>query len=61
MPASLQQLNFLDVIPAFLISKLTTAFKMGPVSFIPFLLVDLAVANVLMSLGMIMLLPATVS
>lgn len=61
MPGSLEQLDLLDVIPAFLISELTTAFKIGFVIFIPFLLVDLVVASVLMSLGMIMLPPVTVS
>lgn len=61
MPDSLEQLDLLDVIPAFLISELTTAFKIGFVIFIPFLLVDLVVASVLMSLGMIMLPPVTVS
>lgn len=61
MPNSLEQLNLLDVIPAFLISELTTAFKIGFVIFIPFLLVDLVVASILMSLGIIMLPPVTVS
>ena len=48
-------------IPAFLISELTTAFRMGLFLFLPLLLVDLLVASVLMSLGMAMVPPTLVS
>ncbi len=49
------------LIPAFLLSELKTAFIMGFVIFIPFLVIDIVVASVLMSLGMMMLPPVFVS
>ncbi|MFC1478267.1 flagellar type III secretion system pore protein FliP [Candidatus Margulisiibacteriota bacterium] len=49
------------IIPAFAVSELRTAFQMGFLIFIPFLVIDLIVANVLLSLGMFMLSPVMVS
>jgi flagellar biosynthetic protein FliP len=49
------------VIPAFIISELRTAFTMGFLLFIPFLIIDLVVASVLLSMGMMMLPPVMVS
>jgi flagellar biosynthetic protein FliP len=49
------------LIPAFALSEIRTAFQMGFVIFIPFLVIDLIVASVLMSMGMMMLPPVTVS
>lgn len=49
------------LIPAFVISELRTGFEMGFLIFIPFLIVDLIVASVLMGLGMVMLPPSLVS
>jgi flagellar biosynthetic protein FliP len=49
------------LVPAFVVSELQTAFHMGFLIFIPFLLVDFIVASVLMSMGMVMLPPALVS
>lgn len=49
------------IITAFLLSELKTAFQIGFAVFLPFLLVDLVVASVLMSLGMIMVPPMTIS
>ncbi len=49
------------VIPSFIISELRTAFQMGFLLFIPFILIDLVVAAVLMSLGMMMMPPATIA
>lgn len=48
-------------IPAFIISELTTAFQMGVMVLLPFLLVDVAVAATLMSMGMMMVPPMTIS
>lgn len=48
-------------VPAFMVSELSTAFRMGLFIFIPFLLIDLLVAAVLMSLGMMMVPPTLVS
>lgn len=49
------------VIPAFMISELKTAFQIGFLLFIPFVIIDLVVANILLSLGMFMLSPVMVS
>lgn len=49
------------LIPAFMISELQTAFQIGFVIFLPFLLIDLICASVLMSMGMIMVPPMTIS
>lgn len=49
------------VIPAFVVSELTTAFQIGFLLFIPFLVIDMVVASVLMSMGMMMLPPVTIS
>ena len=53
--------DFLVVLPAFLITELTEAFQIGFLVFVPFLIVDMVVANVLLALGMHMLSPTTVS
>jgi type III secretion protein R len=53
--------DFVVVIPAFTVSELTDAFKIGFLVFLPFLIVDLVIANILMALGMMMLSPTTVS
>jgi flagellar biosynthetic protein FliP len=49
------------VVPAFLISELKTGFQVGFLLFIPFLVIDLVVASVLLSMGMMMLPPVTIS
>ncbi len=60
-PQSLADVSMLHLIPAFMLSELRTAFQVGFVIFLPFLLVDLIVASVLMALGMMMVPPSTVS
>jgi flagellar biosynthetic protein FliP len=49
------------VTPAFIISELRTAFQMGFLLFVPFIIIDLVVATVLMSMGMMMMPPATIA
>jgi flagellar biosynthetic protein FliP len=49
------------LIPSYVISELKTAFQIGFVIFIPFLIIDMVVASVLMSMGMMMLSPMTIS
>ena len=49
------------LIPAFMVSEITTAFKIGILIFIPFIIIDMVVASTLMSMGMIMLPPVMVS
>lgn len=60
-PESIQDIGWQQLIPAFMVSELKTAFKLGFVIFLPFLLVDLIVAAVLTSLGMIMVPPVSIS
>jgi len=60
-PTSPEQLPLKVVIPGFIISELRTAFQMGFLIFVPFILIDLVVATVLMSMGMMMMPPVTVS
>ncbi len=60
-PASPADIGPTTLVPAFVISELRTAFTIGFVVFVPFLVVDLVVAAVLMSLGMVMLPPIFVS
>ena len=60
-PDTPEELPMLVVIPAFVLSELKTAFQMGFVLFIPFLIIDMVVASVLMSMGMMMLPPVLIS
>jgi flagellar biosynthesis protein FliP len=60
-PHDVDQVQALHLVPAFMLSELRTAFQIGFVIFLPFLLIDLVVAAILMALGMIMVPPATVS
>lgn len=55
------QVPFLVLVPAFVTSELKTAFQIGFLIFIPFLIIDLVVASVLISLGMMMLSPLIIS
>ena len=49
------------LVPAFVISELKTAFQLGFMIFLPFLVIDLIVASVLMAMGMMMLSPMMIS
>lgn len=60
-PTAVKDLPLRVVIPAFVISELHTAFQMGFSLFLPFLVIDLLVSSVLMSLGMMMMPPAVVA
>jgi flagellar biosynthetic protein FliP len=60
-PANAEATPLTVVTPAFMISELKRAFQIGFLLFVPFLVIDLVVASVLMSMGMMMLPPATVS
>ena len=53
--------DFVVLVPAFVLSQLTEAFLIGVIIALPFLVIDLVVANVLMALGMQMMAPLTVS
>jgi flagellar biosynthesis protein FliP len=60
-PASAADVPMLTLIPAFMISELRSAFIIGFVIFIPFLIIDLVVSSALMSMGMMMLPPVMIS
>jgi len=58
---SADQVPFRVLMPAFVTSELKTAFQIGFLMFLPFLVIDLVVASVLMSMGMMMLSPLVIS
>ncbi|WP_339227721.1 flagellar type III secretion system pore protein FliP [Oceanobacillus sp. FSL K6-2867] len=60
-PETIQDIPLTTLVPAFAISELKTAFQMGFMIFIPFLIIDMAVASILMSMGMMMLPPVMIS
>ena len=59
--AKLTERDFLVVVPAFTVTELTVAFEIGFLIFLPFLVIDLVISNILMAMGMQMLSPTTVS
>jgi len=61
VPATEEEVPMRIVVPAFLVSELATAFQMGVLVLLPFLVIDLAVASVLMSMGMMMVPPSSIS
>ena len=60
-PKNVDDIPTLTIIPAFMISELRTAFQIGFLIYIPFIVVDMVVASVLMSMGMMMLPPVMIS
>lgn len=60
-PSSPEEVGFRQLVASFLLSELRTAFQIGFLIFIPFLVIDLIIANILLALGMIMLSPTIVS
>jgi flagellar biosynthetic protein FliP len=60
-PAKPEDMSLRILVPAFMISELKRAFEIGFLLFLPFLIIDLVVASVLMSMGMMMLPPVVVS
>jgi flagellar biosynthetic protein FliP len=61
LPKTADDVPMRIAIPAFIVSELTTAFQMGVIILLPFLVVDLVVASLLMSMGMMMVPPTMVS
>lgn len=57
----IDEIDFTILVPSFITSELKTAFQIGFIIFIPFLIIDLVVASVLMSMGMMMLSPLIIS
>ena len=60
-PASIEDVSLVALVPAFAISELKTAFQIGFMLFIPFLVIDMIVASILMGMGMMMLPPVMIS
>lgn len=61
MPTKVENVQLSSLIPAFMISELITAFKIGFMIFLPFLLVDIVVSSLLMAMGMMMVPPMMMS
>lgn len=59
--SDISEVSFFVLVPAFMTSELKTAFQIGFMLFVPFLIIDMVVASVLMSMGMLMLSPLIVS
>ena len=60
-PKTPDDINIFEVAPAYMVSELKTSFEIGFIIFIPFIVIDLVVANVLLALGMMMLSPTIIS
>lgn len=60
-PKSPDDISIMEVAPAYMVSELKSAFEIGFIIFIPFIVLDLVVANVLLALGMFMLSPTIIS
>jgi flagellar biosynthesis protein FliP len=61
LPKTEEEVPIRIAAPAFVVSELTTAFQMGVLVLLPFLVIDLAVASILMSMGMMMVPPTSIS
>jgi flagellar biosynthetic protein FliP len=60
-PANKEEVSTAVLVPAFMVSELKTAFTIGFILFLPFLIIDMVVASILLSMGMMMLPPIMVS
>lgn len=61
LAANVKGTDFLVIIPAFLVSELTAAFQIGFLLFLPFIVIDLIISNILLAMGMMMVSPVTIS
>jgi flagellar biosynthetic protein FliP len=61
MPKSVDEIPLTDLVPAYAISELKTAFQIGFMIYVPFLVIDFIVSSTLMSMGMLMLPPVIIS
>ena len=61
MPETVEDVSLTTLIPAFILSELKSAFQIGFIIFLPFLLIDIVVASILMSMGMLMVPPMMIS
>ncbi len=61
LPETPEEISIWEVAPAYIISELKTAFEIGFIIFVPFIVLDIVVANILLALGMFMLSPTIIS
>lgn len=61
MAANVKSNDFIVLMPAYVVSELTRAFEIGFLLFLPFVIIDLVVSNILLALGMMMVSPVTIS
>jgi type III secretion protein R len=61
MAANVRHDDFLVAIPAFVVTELTSAFQIGFLLYLPFVVIDLVVSNILLAMGMMMVSPVTIS
>jgi len=61
LAAGLSGTDFLVLVPAFMVSELTRAFQVGFLLYLPFVVIDLIVSNILLAMGMMMVSPVTIS
>ncbi len=61
MSASVKEDDFLILVPSFMITELIEAFKIGFLLFLPFIVIDLIISNILLAMGMMMLSPVMIS
>jgi type III secretion protein R len=61
MSADVRETDFLILVPAFMVSELVAAFKIGFLLFLPFIVIDLIVSNILLAMGMMMVSPVMIS
>jgi len=59
--STLRDTDFVIIIPAFVVKELKLAFQIGFLIFLPFLVIDMVIANILLAMGMMMLSPVTIS
>lgn len=61
LSANVKQTDFLVLMPAFLVTELTSAFQIGFLLYLPFIVIDLIISNILLAMGMMMVSPVTIS
>lgn len=61
LSAGIKPNDFMVLMPAFLVSEMTSAFQIGFLLFLPFIVIDLVISNILLAMGMMMVSPVTIS
>ena len=61
LSANVKGTDYLIIVPAFMVSEMTSAFQIGFLLFLPFIVIDLIISNILLAMGMMMVSPVTIS